>query len=346
MDNATEILEITNRACNAFRQKVGKHVVLRVRPVTDENPHLALAFRPKGGKADHTYIPQLVPLIDATAVAHLVKDWNPGTQGLALAQYIPADHAIKLKDAGIPFLDTAGNAYLAWPGFFVLITGCPPPVGLEIPRPPRMPRLFNPTGLQVLFVLLARPEYVNRPYRDIAEAAGVALGTVGWVMADMKGHGYFIDLGKEGKRLQQRPKLLAEWAGAYARQLYLRRNTRRFGAENTDWWKTTDLRQFNALWGGDVAGDRLTGYLKPGEITIYAKGIPGPLLQAQHMRADPTGEVTIVEMFWNFPPNGEEKDTVPPLLVYADLLATGDPRAIETAKMIHERYLARPDGQD
>lgn len=340
MDNATEILEIANRACDAFRQQAGKQVVLRVHPLTDENPHLALAFRPRGGKADHIYLPR--PL-----TAHLVRDWDPGAQGLALAPYIPADYAIKLKEAGIPFLDTAGNAYLAWPGFFVFITGRPPPAGLEIPKPPRTPRLFNPTGLQVLFVLLARPEYVNRPYRDIAEAAGVALGTVGWVMADMKGHGYFIDLGKEGKRLQQRAKLLDEWAGAYARQLYPRRNTRRFDAESPDWWKTADLRQFNALWGGDVAGDRLTGYLKPGEVTIYyAKGMHGPLLQAHHMRADPEGEITLVETFWNFPPTAAEKDTVPPLLVYADLMATGDPRAIETAKLIHERYLARPDGQN
>ena len=33
-------------------------------------------------------------------------------------------------------------------------------------------------------------------------------------------------------------------------------------------------------------------------------------------------------------------ETVPPLLVYADLIATLDPRNLETAKLIHERYLA------
>ncbi|MBC3833208.1 hypothetical protein H8K33_16990 [Undibacterium amnicola] len=32
---------------------------------------------------------------------------------------------------------------------------------------------------------------------------------------------------------------------------------------------------------------------------------------------------------------------VPPLLVYADLMATGDARCIETAKMIYDEHVAR-----
>ncbi|HCN91356.1 MAG TPA: hypothetical protein DIT28_19630, partial [Oxalobacteraceae bacterium] len=45
--------------------------------------------------------------------------------------------------------------------------------------------------------------------------------------------------------------------------------------------------------------------------------------------------------FWNFPGDPEHDKLVPPLLVYADLLATGDARCIETAKMIYETYVAR-----
>lgn len=39
------------------------------------------------------------------------------------------------------------------------------------------------------------------------------------------------------------------------------------------------------------------------------------------------------------------RDTVPPLLVYADLIATGDARCLEAANLIHEEYLARSLGQ-
>jgi len=34
-------------------------------------------------------------------------------------------------------------------------------------------------------------------------------------------------------------------------------------------------------------------------------------------------------------------DVVPPVLVYADLLATGDGRCLETAQLLYEAHLAR-----
>lgn len=36
-------------------------------------------------------------------------------------------------------------------------------------------------------------------------------------------------------------------------------------------------------------------------------------------------------------------DAVPPLLAYADLMATTDSRNLETARMIHDRYLANAE---
>ncbi len=36
----------------------------------------------------------------------------------------------------------------------------------------------------------------------------------------------------------------------------------------------------------------------------------------------------------------------PPLLVYADLIASGDDRNIEAAEIIYDNYLAHPDWQD
>ena len=343
-----ELLDLLDGACAAFQRQVGKQATLHVCPATTENPLLTLAFRPKGAKLDRIYAVLPVPVADVTTIARLVRDRDTIGQKVVITHVVPVDLAARLKEAGIRFLDMAGNVYVAEPGFFLFVGGCPLPPGLKIPALARPPRLFKTTGLKVVFVLLARPDYVDRPYRDIADAAGVALGTVAGLVGDMKELGYLLDLGKDGKRLRQRGKLIEEWTTAYIRELAPRRKVRRFRAEKPDWWKTADLRQFDVLWGGDVAADRLTGYLKPGEITVYANGTPGQLLQAQRMRADPQGDVVVFEKFWNFPPTGVEvvTDTVPPLLAYADLMATGDPRAIETAGLIHEKYLAEPDGAD
>ena len=51
--------------------------------------------------------------------------------------------------------------------------------------------------------------------------------------------------------------------------------------------------------------------------------------------------VELIPVFWNFDFAWKYPTIAPPLLVYADLLATGDDRCIETAKLIDEQYLAQ-----
>ena len=54
-----------------------------------------------------------------------------------------------------------------------------------------------------------------------------------------------------------------------------------------------------------------------------------------------TVAVEVRKRFWNFPGEALHPDLVPPLLVYADLLATGDARCIDTAKLVYDSYVAR-----
>jgi hypothetical protein len=61
------------------------------------------------------------------------------------------------------------------------------------------------------------------------------------------------------------------------------------------------------------------------------------------LRPDVNGEIEILETFWPTAEarqqNGIDNDIAPPLLVYADLMATADPRNIETAQLIREQIL-------
>ena len=52
---------------------------------------------------------------------------------------------------------------------------------------------------------------------------------------------------------------------------------------------------------------------------------------------DELGKVLVYKKFWNIAE--ENKNTVPPLLVYTDLMNTGDRRCIETAQKIYEQFL-------
>jgi len=68
------------------------------------------------------------------------------------------------------------------------------------------------------------------------------------------------------------------------------------------------------------------------------------LRAAKELTGDDPGLVTIYRSFWieklNVKNPGEKEGNVHPILCYADLVATGDPRNLETAEILFENYLA------
>lgn len=285
------------------------------------------------------------------------RNLRPATLGITLHQidrldqptilitdYVAPDLADELKERGIPFLDAAGNAYIKQANLLIWIKGQKPAAkATVIPAG----RAFQPTGLQVIFILLCNPQAINLPYRELAKMAGVAHGTVGWVIPDLQQLGFVRDLqGKRGtRRLFQHERLLNQWVDAYARVLRPRTLIGRYYVTNFDGWKDWPTAEHGALWGGEPAAAILTEYLRPGELTLYAEKMPSLLAARQKFMKEAAprhaAAVNVRRRFWNFPDDPKHSNLTPPLLVYADLLATGDARCIETAKMIYDDYVAR-----
>ena len=267
-----------------------------------------------------------------------------GRPPLLVTGYITPPMADQLKRLDQQFADAAGNAYLTGPGVLVFVTGRKPEKNTNAARPGRA---FATAGLKVTFALLCNPALVAAPHRTIAIAADVALGVVPAVLKDLQQLGYVGDLkGKRGtRRLFDVPRLLAQWAETYAHLLRPRTLIGRYYVPALEGWKDWPLARQDALWGGEPAGALLTKYLRPGELTIYAKKLPGTLAARQKfMKEAAPGHTAVVEVrkqFWNFPADPQHPGLVPPLLVYADLLATGDARCIETAKMVYEENIVR-----
>jgi len=66
-----------------------------------------------------------------------------------------------------------------------------------------------------------------------------------------------------------------------------------------EWWKDNPLDPTLAQWGGEFAAAKLTGYLKPGTVTLYAdKNRLGELVIANRLKKDPQGNIEILERFW------------------------------------------------
>jgi hypothetical protein len=323
---------LLGEALEAMRQLGLQFRVLRQEPLVRADGVVGLLF---GGREVRYEVEVKRGLRPATmgAVIHQLRRHT--TQTLLVADYVTPPLADVLRTEGIEFIDAAGNAFLNRPPLLVFVKG---------QRPTREPpvaerrRAFQPTGLQVLFALLARPELVARPYREIAANAGVAHGTVGWVMAELPALGYIADV-RGRRRLINGERLLNQWTEAYARTLRPRLLLGRFRGELKGLATRAARWKKDLLLGGEPAAARLTRHLRPGTATFYTKGIDPRIIVGLTLRADADGDVDFRRRFWSFP--GEAPGLVPTLLVYADLLAIGEARCLETAQLLRGQLLDR-----
>ncbi len=288
---------------------------------------------------DHYFAVEIKNIVTRAILGVAVKQLNLFQQkGMLVAKYINPRIADELKKMDIPFIDTAGNAYINEPPLFIYIKGNKP-FDKDILEQPA--RTFRPTGLQVIFALLCNPGLENKPFREIATKADVALGTVGWIMYDLRRMAYLIDTGPRNRRLVRKDNLLDRWVAVYPEQLRPKKMIGRFKADNPYWWENIDLKEINALWGGEVAANIMTENLRPQIITVYAKPPIGRFLLKNGLKNDVNGDIEILRIFWEIEKDRLHNELVHPLLIYADLLATGDTRNIETARMIYEKELSK-----
>jgi len=277
----------------------------------------------------------------ATVAIEKTEVINFQQERLLVTDYVTPPMADLMKKMDMFFMDTAGNAYINKLPLYVFIKGNKPPERVKT-TPQR--RLLKPTGLRVVFGLLNNPDMVNWPYRDVAETVDVALGTVGWIFRDLKEMGFLLEMGGRKRRMTKLQTLLRRWVEAYPDQLRPKLVVDRFKADHHDWWKEVNIVEHHACWGGEVAAAKLTQHLKPAKIVIYANEPPGKLIIGNKLRKANDGDVEILRPFWKFKHEFAAQGIVPPLLVYADLMAAGDDRNIETAGIIYDKYL-KPDRQ-
>jgi len=261
------------------------------------------------------------------------QNLNELNKKILIAKYVNPVKAEQLKNKNIQFMDTAGNAYINKLPLYIYIKGNRP----EKEQGIKNKNVFTKKGMRVIFTFLCDEELVNAPYRDIAENADVALGTVTYIMKNLIKMGYVVNI-KNKRRLINKEELFERWVTRYPEILKPGLLLGRFtGIDERK--ELEKLKPKNAQWGGEPAAARKTGYLKPEILTIYInKNKLDDIVLKNRLKKDPEGNIEIYERFWKVAQN-EKKDTVPPLLIYTDLLAEEDERTIETANIIYEKYL-------
>ena len=242
-------------------------------------------------------------------------------------------NATLCQEAGLNFIDTAGNAFIDVPGCYVFITGKqrleqePVGSGHEV--------MGSASALRVIFTLLTEPNMPGSPIRDIATKAGVSLGSAAKAMEGLRRLGHLSPGDTKSRRLLAVDTLRTEWARNYPIALRNKLKPQRYAPQNEWWWKDAKLQPEEAAWGGEVGAALKTSYLQPEQATLYCWKDRGRLLMQHRLRPDPNGTVEILDAFWA-PPSFNAEPIAPLLLIYADLMTSLDGRNREVANLLRK----------
>jgi hypothetical protein len=242
----------------------------------------------------------------------------------------------ELRQHKIAYLETNGNIWLRQKGTFIWVDTQKPLQEIK----DKGNRAFTKTGLKVLFHFLLHENDVNLPYRELANITEVGLGNINYVITGLKKLGFLIKLNKDEYRLTNKKELLDKWITAYDEKLKpaLQTGTFRFlREEDFNNWKNLPITVGKTWWGGEPAGDLITNYLRPAELTLYTTETRNELIKNYRLIPDEKGNIKIFKKFWE-PEEGYD-NVAPLLLVYADLINTNDRRCTETAQKIYDEFL-------
>ena len=348
MNRRTTERDILNEAIGAIHREAGLRLDVVGREVKKGLKRIDAIIRIPGAATRLVAeIKKWAPHVNLGAVIHQINHIAQPGQGMLLADYINPNMGERLKEAHIQFIDTAGNAYINQPPVYIYIKGNKPRLKVVEGGRDKTGRAFQPTGMRVVFAFLRDKTLINAPYRQIAEQAQVALGAVGWVIRDLAAQGFLL----EGRTKNQRAfanvdRLMDEWVEAYPHKLKAKQRIGTFTTDDPVWWKAVDLNKIGALWGGEIAAAHYTRYLRPKDAVVYLnRKRMANFLKTARLRAIAQNEqaalrVDLIEPFWREENDkGKTAGLVHPLVAYADLIETGDPRNLETANRIREKYL-------
>lgn len=302
-----------------------------------------------------SYVFEVKSHLRPEAVRHLLiqakifrRQPNKSKGILLLADYVNPSLGKQLREVDINFIDTAGNVFLRQePGLHLYVEG----KKLQTPVQEAPTRLFQPSGLTLLFGLLVTPGSVNRSYRDLAKANGVALGTVGWIMRDLREQGYVEPVGKDRIQLIRKKELFDRWVDGYATRLRPKILVGEFVDPTSDLDSVVDAFEKYSLaqdmrWGltGGFGAFDLLHHYRGLTLSIFVeKWIPETALVALHLLPHKEGNVEVLrsfspQVFGTFDKQPEHP-VAHPLLIYAELLYLGGDRELESARQLYTTFL-------
>ena len=261
---------------------------------------------------------------------------------LIASNYITPKAKTILKNKKISYLDSYGNAFIQLPQLKVYVEqqNAKPIVS-------ESSKVFTQAGAQLIFQLLQNPEVVNETVRKLAQVSNISVGSVSKIMNGLFDEGFLVHW-KEDKKYQliRKEELLEKWIPVFNEKVLpnYKIGTYTFSRYNNTNWKD-QLAYPQVFWGGEPGAALLTKYLNPEKFTLFTTKTKQQILTELKLVPDTNGEITIYQSFWDTYTLQTaidliaEKNTAPPVLIYAQLLYSGNERNIETAQIIFDDYI-------
>ena len=201
-------------------------------------------------------------------------------------------------------------------------------------------------GYRVLFALLARDDLLNVPIRTLAEAADVSKNAAAHAIARLTNDGI---VGEENgrRRFLDRDAVLDRWLAGYATTVRPRLLVGTFRTPDKD-PNELERRIEEVLgtdeqwvWGGGAAAMRLTKFYRGPETVVHVPRWRADFPKQLKALKAHDGPLVVLQPLEQLALEGVVPRTAHPLMVYTELLATGDPRAREAAAEIQRAYLTQ-----
>ena len=259
---------------------------------------------------------------------------------LLMARYVPPPSAEKLVDAGINFLDRAGNMHLRLgENYSTTVIGRPESLG------PKEIRGMSAAKAQLLFAFAASEEAASLSVRQLAEVSGVRKSSVaklrnqlveegiltpGFQVRDSKAIGAKLLSGYEQAL---RPKILINrLRGAdESSQGMIQKIRDAFHGSQTKW----------ALTGGPAAFELQHFYRGP-EVPVFVESLAESDLRLLRVLPDKNGPLIFLRANGRLPFWKEigGNPIAHPWLIYCELMYSSDPRAHEAAEQLKAGFLS------
>ena len=298
----------------------------------DIDADVCVAVRPRLRPAE---VPLLAEAFDRAACGNR----------MLFTDYVTAGLAEKLKAHGIWFADAQGNAAITVPGRLVLHVTGNRPTGKPAPRGQH----YSAAGAKVLHYLIKHGPHVRATYRQIREETRISIDKTGKLIRELEVFHTLRMRGRGDYQLLDGDAVLRLWVDAYAAKLAPALLLGRYAAApDLDFgFLIQEARaelEGNAVVGGEVAADKLTGHLRPGLLRLYIpKDRTGDVRLKLRLAPSEQGTIELCALYGQAlvgEPASPGVPTADPAFVYAELLADGDDRLTETAMRLRKEHLA------